>query len=144
LSTTAELSTASKAKGNIREEDDRRYLRRFHVIVDDVKTRHIPFLGKFRTLQDKSIPICHLARSKAQGRIDAEKDYSAIVRLLLEQGADISAQGEEYSNALRVALSKGHEAIVQRLLEKGADVNAQGEEYGNARAFRQRHLKGMI
>ncbi|KIJ94633.1 hypothetical protein K443DRAFT_641295, partial [Laccaria amethystina LaAM-08-1] len=45
---------------------------------------------------------------------------------LLENGADVNAQGGLYGNALQVASSKGHEAIVKLLIEKGADVNAQG------------------
>jgi ankyrin repeat protein len=54
------------------------------------------------------------------------------VRLLLEKGADINAQGGYYGNALQAASWKGHDQIVQRLLEQGADVNAQGGFYGNA------------
>jgi ankyrin repeat protein len=51
---------------------------------------------------------------------------------LLNKGADVNAQGREYSNALYTALAKGHEAVVKLLLNKGADVNAQSGEYGNA------------
>ena len=53
------------------------------------------------------------------------------VRLLLEKGADVNAQGGVYGSALQAALSGGHDQIVQRLLEKGADVNAQGGYYGS-------------
>jgi hypothetical protein len=54
------------------------------------------------------------------------------VRMLLEKGADVNAQGGHYGNALQAASARGHDQIVQRLLEKGADVNAQGGDYGNA------------
>ena len=54
------------------------------------------------------------------------------VRLLLEKGADVNAQGGFYGNALQAASYGGHDQLVQRLLEKGADVNAQGGWYGNA------------
>ena len=54
------------------------------------------------------------------------------MKLLLENGADIHAQGGYYSNALQVALSGGHKAIVMLLLEKRADINEQGGFYGNA------------
>jgi Ankyrin repeats (3 copies) len=54
------------------------------------------------------------------------------VRLLLEQGADVNAQGGYYGNALQAASAGGHDQVVQRLLEQGADVNAQGGYYGNA------------
>nr|XP_036584421.1 uncharacterized protein CTRU02_05496 [Colletotrichum truncatum]KAF6793939.1 hypothetical protein CTRU02_05496 [Colletotrichum truncatum] len=55
-----------------------------------------------------------------------------VTRSLLEQAADVNAQGGLFGNALQAASSQGHQEIVQLLLEKGADVNAQGGEYGNA------------
>ncbi|KAL6362155.1 hypothetical protein LRP88_04231 [Fusarium phalaenopsidis] len=53
-------------------------------------------------------------------------------RELMEEGADVNAQGGKYGNALQAALWEGHLDIVRLLVEKGADVNAQGGEYGNA------------
>jgi ankyrin repeat protein len=46
------------------------------------------------------------------------------VQLLLEQGADVNAQGGEYGNALLASSYGGHNKIVQLLLEHRADVNA--------------------
>ena len=43
----------------------------------------------------------------------------AVVRLLLEKGADVNAQGK-YGSALQIALRCGHDEVVQLLLEKGA------------------------
>jgi hypothetical protein len=60
------------------------------------------------------------------------KGLNVTVQALLEKGADVSAQGGIYGNALQAASSGGHKEIVQMLLEKGADVNAQGGRYGNA------------
>ncbi|KAH0538097.1 hypothetical protein FGG08_005309 [Glutinoglossum americanum] len=54
------------------------------------------------------------------------------VRLLLEAGADVNAQGGRHGNAIEAASFQGHDEAVQLLLEKGADVNAQWGEYGNA------------
>jgi ankyrin repeat protein len=42
------------------------------------------------------------------------------VKLLLDNGAEVSAQGGKYGNALQAASAGGHE------------VNAQGGKYGNA------------
>ena len=53
------------------------------------------------------------------------------MKLLLEKGTDVNAQGGMYQNALQTAPSSSHMAIVQLLLEKGADVNAQVRYYGN-------------
>jgi hypothetical protein len=49
------------------------------------------------------------------------------VGLLLEEGADVNAQGgRNYGTALQAASLNGHDQIVQRLLEHGADVNTLG------------------
>jgi ankyrin repeat protein len=55
--------------------------------------------------------------------------HEAIVKMLLENGADVNAKGGNDS-ALQMASSKCHEAIVKMLLEHGADVNApRGEDF---------------
>ncbi|UPK91519.1 hypothetical protein LCI18_002454 [Fusarium solani-melongenae] len=56
----------------------------------------------------------------------------APVRDLIGKGADVSAQGGLYGNALQAAAERGHQEIIILLLAKGADINAQGGEYGNA------------
>ncbi|KAJ7907461.1 hypothetical protein B0H13DRAFT_1505709, partial [Mycena leptocephala] len=66
--------------------------------------------------------------------------YSALLGLtnvlfvheLLANGADVNAQGGEYSNALQAASAGGHDAVVHELLANGAYVNAEGGEYSNA------------
>jgi hypothetical protein len=54
------------------------------------------------------------------------------VQLLLENGANVSAQGGKYGNALQAACEGGYEKIVQILIDQGANVNAQAGSYGNA------------
>ena len=51
---------------------------------------------------------------------------------IVDDGADVNAQGGYYGNALQAASSRGHREIVELLLNNGADVNAQGRYYGNA------------
>ncbi|KLJ06283.1 hypothetical protein EMPG_09287 [Blastomyces silverae] len=69
------------------------------------------------------------------------------LRLFLERGADVNAQGEFYGNALQAAAAqRDNENIVRMLLERGADVNAQGGLYGNAlqAAATQRDNKNIV
>ncbi|KAF5348197.1 hypothetical protein D9758_014661 [Tetrapyrgos nigripes] len=64
--------------------------------------------------------------------------YATMVNLpnmmmfMMENGADVNAQGDRYGTALQVASYHGNVDIVQLLLENGADANAQGGEYDNA------------
>jgi ankyrin repeat domain-containing protein 50 len=55
-----------------------------------------------------------------------------VIRLLLERGADINAQGGYYGNALQAAATCRNEDVIRLLLDRGADINAQGGCYGNA------------
>ena len=59
----------------------------------------------------------------------AEHGQEAVVRLLLEKGANIDAKYEDGETALVAAAVGRHEAVVRLLLEKGADVKAQNR-YG--------------
>ena len=62
-------------------------------------------------------------------QVAAYEGYEAMAKLLIENGADVNAQGGKYGNSLQAASYKGHEAIVKLLIENGADMNAQGKEY---------------
>ncbi|KAI0569585.1 ankyrin repeat domain-containing protein [Pyrenophora tritici-repentis] len=77
-----------------------------------------------------------LARRDSDGQtflyLAAEHGHQRMVKLLLDKGADVNAQGGSYGNALQAASEGGHEAVVKLLLDNGADVNAQGGYYSNA------------
>ncbi|PNP60522.1 hypothetical protein THARTR1_00546 [Trichoderma harzianum] len=65
------------------------------------------------------------------------KGSEDIVRLLLERGADVNAEGGTFGTALRTAcaksLSNSQLEIVPLLLDHGADINAvTGNEHGTA------------
>ncbi|KAM3549052.1 hypothetical protein MY1884_008914, partial [Beauveria asiatica] len=55
----------------------------------------------------------------------AEEGQEAVVRLLLEKGAEIEAKDESGRTALGWAARQGHEAVVRLLLEKGAEIEAK-------------------
>ena len=52
--------------------------------------------------------------------------HDAVVRLLLEKGADIEIKAKYREMALPMAVKRGHDSIVHLLLEKGANINAKG------------------
>ncbi|KAJ7321268.1 ankyrin repeat-containing domain protein [Mycena albidolilacea] len=56
----------------------------------------------------------------------------AIVKLLIEHGADINADGGEHGSALQAALWNGQEGVARLLIEHGAKFKAEGGEYGTA------------
>ena len=57
--------------------------------------------------------------------------YGEMTKTLLDNGADVNAQGGDYGNALQAASAGGREQVVKILLDEGAEVNAQGGYYGN-------------
>ncbi|KAF7510431.1 hypothetical protein GJ744_006710 [Endocarpon pusillum] len=59
----------------------------------------------------------------------ARQGNEAVLKWLLDVGAEVNAQGGYYGNALQEG---GNEKVVQMLLDAGADVNAQGGCCGNA------------
>ena len=94
--------------------------------------------GLSRFLKEHALSIMELNSSRKVGRnkytfllIAAEEGHDQPIQLLLDQGADINAQGGYCGNALQAASVGGHDQVVQMLLNKGADVNAQGRRYGN-------------
>ncbi|KAF7344727.1 hypothetical protein MVEN_01633400 [Mycena venus] len=55
-----------------------------------------------------------------------------VVRILLDSGADVNAESGEFHTAIHAASYKGHEEIVHFLLDTGADINRLGGRYGSA------------
>ena len=74
-----------------------------------------------QSIDDGSSPL-HL--SSRRGHIDT-------VRMLIERGADVSAQNKYGSTALHWALMNGHVDLARMLIKCGADVSAQ-EKDGSA------------
>ncbi|KAL7904284.1 ankyrin repeat-containing domain protein [Trichoderma velutinum] len=55
-----------------------------------------------------------------------------IVRLLLNNGADVHAQGGHYGTTLQAACAGENEEVVRLLIDRDANVIAQGGQYGTA------------
>ena len=95
--------------------------------------------GLSKLMKEHALSIIELNRRRRVGSnhytfliIAAEEGHDRLIQLLLDQGAEVNAQGGEYGNALQAASVGGHDQVVQLLLDKGADVNAHGGYYGNA------------
>ncbi|KAF5353857.1 hypothetical protein D9758_010567 [Tetrapyrgos nigripes] len=70
-------------------------------------------------------PTDRLHNAARDGNLD-------IVKVFVENGADVNAGGGLYGFALQAAAYGGHLDIVKYLVEKGADVNSKGGVYGFA------------
>jgi ankyrin repeat protein len=54
----------------------------------------------------------------------AEGGHKAVMKLLLEKGADVECKDKWGQTPLWFAVGMGHEAVAKLLLEKGADVES--------------------
>ncbi|KAI0568064.1 Ank-4 multi-domain protein, partial [Pyrenophora tritici-repentis] len=52
--------------------------------------------------------------------------HEQVVKTLIDQGAEVNAQGGEYGNALQAALAGGYEQVVKALLDAGAHQHQEG------------------
>jgi hypothetical protein len=80
--------------------------------------------------REKSICVRQERRiSKNQSSLPraAANGHEAVVKLLLEKGAELEAKGDSGRTPLSWATENGHEAVVKLLLEKGAELEAKGE-----------------
>lgn len=58
--------------------------------------------------------------------------HQAIVRLALQEGANVNAKNGTHGNALHAAVLARNDEIVELLIEYGANVNLKGGKYGSA------------
>ena len=64
---------------------------------------------------------------------DIHAKEKGVVQVLLDNGADINAQGGVFGSALQAASTTSeHTDVICLLIDSGADVNMQGGEYGSA------------
>jgi ankyrin repeat protein len=56
----------------------------------------------------------------------AKEGHQNIVKLLLENGANINKKNKSHNTALHFAVFNKHNNIVKLLIEKGAEINAKG------------------
>ena len=66
-----------------------------------------------------------LARRRYRG--PRENGHKAVVKLLLERGADVESKDDAGQTSLSRAAWNGHEAVVKLLLERGADVESKDD-----------------
>ena len=68
-----------------------------------------------------------MARRRCRGL--PRNGHEAVVKLLLEKGADIESKDDYGRTPLSWAAEGGHKAVVKLLLEKGADMESK-DDYG--------------
>ncbi|KAI8939798.1 hypothetical protein NX059_003537 [Plenodomus lindquistii] len=89
-------------------------------------------LAKLLLAADSTLADIKDKEGKTPLYIAAEKGDQEMATLLLDKGADVNAQGEQFGSALQAALEGGNKEITMLLLDKGADVNAQGGQFSSA------------
>jgi ankyrin repeat protein len=58
----------------------------------------------------------------------AEKGHAAVVKLLLESGADLESKDNSSQTPLSWAAENGHEAVAKPLIGKGADLESKDKK----------------
>jgi len=73
-----------------------------------------------------------IAVSNTKAGQSNRSDYEAVVRLLLDEGAEVTAKYLDGFTALHKAVMKGNEAVVKLLLANGADVEMKDQKDSTA------------
>ena len=84
-----------------------------HLGLDDI-IQCLILDGTWSVIYDKTLNVAAL-----EGHIN-------IIKILLDNGANVTVKNDLYGNALHSASLKGHGKIVKLFLKRGVDVNAQG------------------
>ena len=72
----------------------------------------------------------HVSRGRTALGVASRKGHIDIVKLLIDEGADVNVNYLDGYTSLQDALSKrGNDEIVELLVEKGANVNVQSDRY---------------
>jgi len=110
--------------GNLQPVDDayEELQERFFIAVEDGDVDTVDTI----ITEEKVDPNMKERERATYAIIEASRQgHLPIVRLLLEKGADINAQGLQKETALMAAVQKGHSDVVRFLVEKGADKTLQ-------------------
>ncbi len=60
--------------------------------------------------------------------IATQNGHAEVVKVLLENGAQVNLQAEDGWSVLMIASKNGHAEVVQILLENGSQVNLQEKD----------------
>eukprot|EP00982_Pelagococcus_subviridis_P015521 31407-Pelagococcus_subviridis.AAC.5 len=79
----------------------------------------------------------------------ASNGHEAVVRALIEAGADVNKANDNGTTPLFIAAQKGHEAVVKALMEAGAVVNKADNHggtplHGTARNGHEAVVKALV
>ena len=84
---------------------------------------------KFLVIQlPQDVHSRHFDNGSTPLHLASREGHGGVARLLLEHGADTTAQDRLGSTPLHLALQWGHEDVVRLLLEHGADITAQDDD----------------
>ena len=89
------------------------------------------FLFKL-SLRNSLVPLQLASISYPARNVEAEfaarNGHEAVVKLLLEKGAELETKNTDGRTPLSYAARNGHEAVVELLLEKGAELETKDKD----------------
>ena len=103
--------------------------------IELLLTREASFLNWLR-VYNPDRPWQGLDRERSSSTIPPPLYYAAMaglhksVHILLDKGADVNAQGEDYGNALQAGSLGGYDQVVQVLLDKGVMSTLKVDDMG--------------
>lgn len=92
--------------------------------IKSVSSNRLSRHRSFERLNRKNTDPVHDARAAS---IAIEATKNEIIRMFLENGADVNHQGKHQQTALHLAAVNGYEDMARILIEKGADITLKDE-----------------
>jgi len=86
----------------------------------------------YTSLETTGIDYCNCYPTETYAlNTAAVSGNEAVVRLLLDCGANINSLGGYYGNAIQAAASHKNEAVFHLLISRGTKINSQGSQSAN-------------
>ena len=90
------------------------------------------FLAIYRTQNYETYAMPQISYQNGSYKGTSYHDNKDLIQLLIDQGAALGAEHDQYNEALQAAAYAGYVWMIQHLLANGANVDSRGGKYGSA------------